>query len=118
MTPDGQTLAAFGRDDRLALYPIGGGSPKTIDGVEPGWWVEQWSPDGRFLYVREQEKTHANIYRVEPATGRRELWKTVTPADPTGFEEVYAFHVADDEQSYYYTISRVLSDLYLVRGLR
>jgi serine/threonine protein kinase len=118
MAPDGGTLATFGHDDRLALYPIGGGSPKTIDGVEPGWWVEQWSPDGRFLYVREQEKTHANIYRVEPATGRRELWKTVTPADPTGFEEVYAFHVADDEQSYYYTISRVLSDLYLVRGLR
>jgi serine/threonine protein kinase/Tol biopolymer transport system component len=118
MAPDGRTLATFSHDDRLALYPIDGGSPKAIDGVEPGWWVEQWSPDGRFLYVRELEETHANIYRVEPATGRRELWKTLTPADPTGFEEVYAVHIADDEQSYYYTISRVLSDLYLVRGLR
>ena len=68
--------------------------------------------------VREVAKTHANIYRVELATGRRDLWKTLTPADPTGFEEIYAVHIADGEQSYYYTISRVLSDLYLVRGLR
>ncbi len=68
--------------------------------------------------VRELAETHANIYRVELATGRRDLWKTLTPADPTGFEEIYAVHIADDEQSYYYTISRVLSDLYLVRGLR
>ncbi len=118
MAPDGQTIATFSHDDRLALYPIDGGSPKAIDGVEPGWWVEQWSADGRFLYVRELTTTHANIYRIELATGRRELWKTLTPADPTGFLEIYAVHIADDEQSYYYTISRVLSDLYLVRGLR
>ena len=118
MAPDGQTLVTFGNDDRLALYPIGGGSPTTIEGVEPGWWVEQWSADGRFLYVREEGRTHANIYRIELATGHRELWKTLTPADPTGFSEIYAVHIAEDEQSYYYTISRVLSDLYLVRGLR
>jgi Tol biopolymer transport system component len=118
MAPNGLAFAAFSHDDRLALYPTNGGSPTTIDGVEPGWWVEQWSADGRFLFVRELTPTHANIYRVEPATGRRELWKTLTPADPTGFVEIYSVHIADDEQSYYYTISRVLSDLYLVRGLQ
>lgn len=38
--------------------------------------------------------------------------------DLAGLYDTYAFQIAADGQSYYYTTSRSVSDLYLVEGLR
>ena len=80
--------------------------------------VIRFTPDGRFLYVYENFDRSAKIYRVEIETGRRELWKTIAPSDPVGIVEIYAIQISDDGQSYYYTFTRMISDLYLVEGLR
>ena len=47
----------------------------------------QWSSDGKSLFVRGPEEQPLVIYRVELATGKRERWKDLAPADPTGFVE-------------------------------
>jgi hypothetical protein len=118
MSPDRRAVATFGLDGRFAIYPIDGGTPHHIESIVPGWFLVQWSRDGRFLYVGQQEGSSANIYRVDPVTGRRELWKKITPSDTAALGAIYAVHIADDEQSYFYSVVRHPSDLYLVRGLR
>ena len=117
VSPDG-TMIAASKDNTIALYPINGGEPRSLDDVSATMNVIRFTPDGRFLYVHENVGRSARVYRVEIETGRRELWKEITPSDPAGFEEIYAIQISDDGKSYYYTYVRRYSDLYLVEGLR
>ena len=39
-------------------------------------------------------------------------------AAPIGAVDIYAVHIADDGESYYYTFQQAYSDLYLVDGIR
>ena len=80
--------------------------------------VIRFTPDGRYLYVKEDIGRSAQIYRIEIETGRRKLWKTVAPSDPAALEQIHTIQISDDGQSYYYTFTRMASDLYLVEGLR
>ena len=110
-------LAAF-KDDVVALYPLNGGEPRTLDDVPASMAVIRFTPDGRFLYVKEDFGRSARIHRVDIDTGRRELWRTIGPSDPSGLDVIYAIQISDDGESYYYSFSRTISDLYLVEGLR
>ena len=47
--------------------------------------LDSWSADGRSLYVIEKQEKTAKVFRRDLATGRREPWKEITPADPAGF---------------------------------
>ena len=80
----------------------------------------QWSEDGRFLYVRDDEgPLPRRIFKVEIATGARELWKELAPADSAGLYAIFNIAITPDGRSYAYTASRASSsDLYLVEGLR
>jgi hypothetical protein len=56
---------------------------------------------------------------VELATGVRVLWKTLTPSDPVGVEDLReTVVITPDGQSYCYSYSRRLGDLFVVDGLR
>ncbi len=117
VSPDGSMLAAA-KDGVIALYPLDGGEPRALDDVPASMRVIRFTPDGRFLYVREPVGRSQKVHRIEIETGRRELWKTIAPSDPTGLEEIYAVQISDDGECYYYTFIRTYSDLYLVEGLR
>ena len=58
------------------------------------------------------------IDRVEIATGRREPWKEIYPADLPGVQGIPIVRFSADGKSYAYSTLRVLSDLYLVDGLK
>ena len=68
-------------------------------------------------YVHKQGTFPARITRVEVATGRREVWRELAPADPAGVTFVRPI-LTRDARAYVYTYHRYLSDLYLVSGLR
>jgi len=55
---------------------------------------------------------------VDVATGKRERWKELRPSDSAGVVAVGGIRVAPDGRSYVYTYPRLLSDLYLVEGLK
>ena len=111
-------MIAAAKDGVIALYPLDGGEPRTLDDVPASMDVIRFTPDGRYLYVKEEVGRSVQIYRVEIETQRRELWKTIEPSDPVGLDQIYAIQIADDGESYYYTYFRLYSDLYLVEGLR
>jgi hypothetical protein len=58
------------------------------------------------------------VYRVDVATGRKDLWKEIGPSDPAGVTGLGHVLLTPDGASYAYNYARTLSDLYLVEGLK
>jgi Tol biopolymer transport system component len=114
---DGKWTVVRGPDRKRYLYPIAGGEPIAIPGVEPDDSIFQRSVDGRFLYVAHRGETPSKIHRLEIATGRKEFWRSLMPADGSGVNGVSPFPTPSGE-AYVYNYIRTLSDLYLVEGVR
>jgi len=57
-------------------------------------------------------------YRLELTTGKRELWKELTPPDPAGISSLSPPSIASDGKTYAYSYNRILSDLFLAEGLK
>jgi len=51
-------------------------------------------------------------------SGRRERWKDPVPADPAGVERISNVLVTPDGEGYAYCYARLLSDLFVVEGLK
>jgi Tol biopolymer transport system component len=120
-SPDGKKLALHMGGGQGFILPLDGGPRAPIKGLEPGDRLDQWSGDGRYLYVSRQQELPGKVFRIEIETGRRELWKELMPADPAGVVHVLNTPIAisSDGKSYAYTYIRaVVSDLYLLDGVR
>ena len=71
--------------------------------------------DLRLEARRRAGPRHAAGPRVR---GGRELWKDLLPADPAGVERISNVLVTPDGKGYAYCYARLLSDLFVVEGLR
>jgi hypothetical protein len=60
----------------------------------------------------------ARVTRVEIETRKREAWKSLIPADPAGVERISNVLVTPDAKSYACCFTRLLSDLFVVDGLK
>jgi hypothetical protein len=116
ISPDGRFVVAFPSGAmRAQRYPVDGGEPAPIAGIEDNEYPVQWTEDG-MLYVRKGG-VPAKIARIEVATGQRTAWKEIAPADPAGVWSILRVMLTRDGRSYAYGFSRSLSELYLVEGL-
>ena len=118
VSPDGRLLAAFDAQRKFWLYPMDGGQPSSLSGIEPGESVIRWSGDGKYLFVTNEGVIPVRIYRVEVLTGRRQLVYMLAPSDPAGLWSIYSVLVTPDGKTYVYSDVRILSDLYVASGLR
>ena len=116
-SPDGRWVLVRGPDRKVQLYPISGGSPSIVPGLDKEDGVDQRSADGRFLYVHRSNELPLQVYRVEIATGRREPWRTLMPSDAAGVSAASP-GITPDGSAYIYSYIRTLSDLYLVDGVK
>lgn len=117
-SPDGKWLAAediAGKQGRL--YPLDGGASREIPGLLPGENFA-WTSDPKFIYAIQWDRVPMKIYRLNIVTGQRQLFKEVNPEDTTGLCEVGHIILSADGRSYIYGYTRLLSDLYLVKGLK
>ncbi|HTO88643.1 MAG TPA: protein kinase [Thermoanaerobaculia bacterium] len=118
ISPDGKSVIARGPEGKVYLYSVSPEEPRPVPGLEAGEIPVQWSPDGRFLYVYRRGDVPARVFRVDLASGKRELWKELQPGDTTGLEEVANVWLTPDGKGYVYNHIRTLSDLYLAEGLK
>jgi serine/threonine protein kinase/Tol biopolymer transport system component len=117
LSPDGHWAAAADTDDRLWLIPVEGGEPRRIPGVEDGDFFAGWTGDGKAVHVsRYSDKLR--IYRVDPATGVRRLWKEAFLPDAAGAQDPYVVVVARDAEAWAAGYQSLLGELYLVEGLK
>ncbi|HUL79570.1 MAG TPA: protein kinase [Vicinamibacteria bacterium] len=117
-SPDGREAACQDSKGNVLIYPLAGGNPRAARGLEPGETQGLWSADGRSLVVARWEKTPLRIFLVDLATGARRPWREFQPADQTGVLDEVSVVLTSDLRAYVYRYRRVLSDLYLVDGLR
>jgi dipeptidyl aminopeptidase/acylaminoacyl peptidase len=118
VSPDGKFVAAIGPERKAMLFPLDGSSPRPLPGLEPGEYPLRFTPDGRTLYVWRRGDVPVRVFRLDVETGRRELWKELLPADPAGVERISNVLVTPDGKGYAYCYARLLSDLFVVEGLR
>jgi DNA-binding winged helix-turn-helix (wHTH) protein/Tol biopolymer transport system component len=117
VSPDGKWIAAEDVTDKVGrLYPVDGGSPRDIPGLLPGEGFG-WGADPKYLYVTDGKDAPLKIYQLDLATGKRELFRELNPSDMTGICELSNILLSHDGRSYVYGFTRLLSDLYLVKGL-
>ncbi len=118
LSPDGKSIAAGDlTGDGAQLYPIDGGSPQPIPGLLRGESFS-WTPDPRFLYAYQWKQTPVKIYRLNVLTGQRQFFREINPADVTGICQMSHVLFSSDGRAYAYEYIRLLSELYLVKGLK
>jgi len=118
LSRDGKTVAAAAADEKSYLYPIGVSSPRSIPGMAAGEVPIVWGADGNTLFVYRPGELPAKVYRLDLNTGQRRLWRDLMPPDPAGVEYVGPILPTPDGNAYVYGYRRLLSDLYLVEGLK
>jgi Tol biopolymer transport system component len=117
-TSDGKFV--FGFSDQVLLYSVNGQSPpREVPGIHPDERIAGILSDGHTILVEQVVRNTAlNIFRVELASGRRELFKKIGPSDLAGIYMFPSAWFTPDGKCYAYSYSHTLSQLYIVDGLR
>ena len=115
VSPDGKSLIA----DRH-IYPIEGGAPRPITGLDPKDGIVRWTADGRGLFIRHRmDSGVVEILRLDLASGARTPVRQITPLPEfAGMGGVGVLLLTPDAGAYVYGYGLRISDLYLVNGLK
>ena len=120
LSPDGKTVAVLGPEGNWGIWPLDGGGMRPIPSLDSSYYVSGWSPDGASVYAvsnRTSDRT-AKVYRVNAGTGKIEFWKTFGAEASAGINGVGAPIFSSDGTAYVYVYDRVLSNAYVVTGLK
>jgi eukaryotic-like serine/threonine-protein kinase len=117
ISPDGTLAAAMGRNQKVSLWPVAGGSPRVVAASEAGDRPVGWTPDGRAIWVFRRGEIPASVYRLDLVRNTRQLWKKLLSRDSVGVSTINEFCVTPTGNAYFYSYERALSDLYIVSGL-
>jgi len=118
ISPDGKVVVAS--ESRMGgpqLYPLGGGPPRAIPGLERGDAV-QWTSDPNYLYVTQHGTSSIRVFRLNILNGQRKLIKEIAVPTGPGVCDLEDVIFSPDGGAYVYGYTRLLSDLYLVSGLK
>jgi len=118
VSPDGKLVVGLGGDGAPWLFPVEGGEPKPVPGVQSGDRIDGFSADGKSLFAHNTAGLPGVVTRIELVNGKRTVWKEIVPPDPAGVPAIGSFRITPDTKSYVYSYPRELSDLYVVEGLK
>lgn len=120
ISPDGKNIAVRGPDGKRGIWPLDGSGFRPIPGLDSKYSIVGWTPDGTSLYVAlNQRLSHvAEVSRVDITTGKMEPWRTFGGGGTAGVASVGLPHLSSDGNSYAYIYVRVLSEAYVVKGLK
>jgi eukaryotic-like serine/threonine-protein kinase len=118
LSPDGKFVGASNAEGKVLLYPVDGGEARPLPGLEPGEDLIRWCSDPNMVFICRSDQMPAKIFRLDVRTGEREAWRQVAPVDPAGVFSADYIRLSADGHAYVYTYRRLLSDLYVIDGLR
>jgi dipeptidyl aminopeptidase/acylaminoacyl peptidase len=116
VSPDGRFIVSKTGDGSQALVPLDGSPPRVLEGILPGERTYDWSPDSSAIFAFERGKIPARIFRVDVATGKRELWHAISPRNPSGVSGFNSIGLAMDGRACVGSYMRSTSELYIARG--
>jgi len=118
LSHSGEFVAGLGSDQKMYLYPTGGGEARAVSGVELGERPVGWTADDRSLFIYRYAEMPARVFQLDLATGKRSLWKQLLPPDAAGVDHIGGIILSADQKSYVYSYYPNLSNLYLVEGAK
>ena len=118
VSPDGRLLAYAESGGGISVVPVEGGEARRVPGAGVNDVPAQWSPDGRRLFVFDPGEVPARLFTLDVERGERRLVREVEPRDPVGVTGISQVSITRDGQAYAYSYQQILSDLFLVEGLR
>ncbi len=117
VSPNGKRIPVRDSGGAIWACEADSGQCSRTQARAPGEELIGWTPDGAALLVYRRGDVPARVHRIELETGRRELWKEIA-APESGVWRIHPIRVSADCRSYAYSYSQLLSDLYLVEGLK
>jgi eukaryotic-like serine/threonine-protein kinase len=117
LSPDGKSFLAREKGGWAIFDFAKPDAPgRRVAGLEDGEVLTQWRADGRF-FVTRPGAFPVDVWTLDPATGKRQPWKTVSPAGYVG-ADCSTIRFSDDgkRMAARYILQR--STLYVVEGLR
>ncbi len=122
VSPDGKwALVVRNPERQWLLWPVEGGDPRPVVGLEADDIPYQWAGDGKSMYVTSthpEDVLPRRIYTLNLATGRKQFLRSFGPSDLTGIGGISPPFFSRDGQAYAYRYSQVLSDLYVADGVK
>jgi Tol biopolymer transport system component len=123
ISPDGKSVAVRGPDGKKGIWQIEGGGFHPVPGLESNYNVIGWTPDGESLYVVTTRRSAMDLKSVKVArmniqSGKIDPWKTFGQETGAGVSSVAVPHLSIDGMAYAYLYVRILSEAYVVKGLR
>ena len=125
LSGDGRFLSACAADGDWTLYSTETTETHKIVGLLPAEEPIQLTADGNLLYVRSADELRpgetavaTRVYRLDPRTGRRELWKEIRPINPLAGGAIGGIFFSADGKTCVYTHHRYSSELFSVEGLK
>jgi len=117
VSPDGTRIVARGPDGRIYAYRIGRDAKDSIAGLADPDVPLEWSADGRAVYIGRYETGAWRVRALDLATGRETPVRDVVPRNLEGLRTSQVL-LSPDAQYFVLSTSRLLTDLYLVDGIR
>jgi tRNA A-37 threonylcarbamoyl transferase component Bud32/Tol biopolymer transport system component len=119
ISPSGDMIAVVGgQPEEMSIWPMASGTPRPVPGAERDDRPVAWTADGQSLWMFRRGEVPARIFQLNLTTGLRGLWKSLVPPDAAGVYSITEFRITPKGDAYAYSYSRLLSQLYLVRGLK
>ncbi len=116
VSPDGKLVFGLDSAGKASLHAIEGGEALPVAGLEAGEVPVQWESAGRSLYVYRRGGVPNKVWLLDPSSGARRPWRDISP--PESVKLIARLLIARDGKSYAYGVQRVLSELYLIEGLK
>jgi DNA-binding winged helix-turn-helix (wHTH) protein/Tol biopolymer transport system component len=118
VSPDGQWITAYNPlDHSFKLYPLGGGPARSIPGLLPEESIS-WTTDPHYVYASSGKVAPVKVFRLNIENGQRQLFKELNPSDETGLCDLTMVLFSANGKAYVYGYTRLLSEIYLVNGLK
>ncbi len=116
VSPDGRRIVVHGVGGALLLCDVTSGDCRPGPTLEDGLQVSAWSADGAALLVYSERPGPLVLERLDPTTGRRTPWRTLTPLQPavSGVRPLLVSRTGLVAYAY----RRADAQLYIIRGLR
>ncbi len=118
VSPDGRFVLGEGPGGVVGLYPIAGGATLPVNGLGTDLVPVGWSDTPNVIFARQRVLARlADVYRVDVVSGRREKWRTLGPADPSGAPLIFTLQVAADGTRYAYSVNNESFNLFMIQGV-
>ena len=122
LSPDGKSIPVVTPDGGRGIFSLADSSIHPVPAFPAKYTIIDWTPDGQSLYVvppftGRAQPIFVSLFNLQ--TGKLQPWKTFgQDAVGSGANLVVGLRLSGDGNAYAYLYDRVLSEAYVVKGLK